>query len=138
MTIYSKGQGFLYPQHVGNFPQEKSVRYFRLSQEKTHRVFAHWLRDPNEALSSYQTRNKEKDMWGGAVLFPHYLNGELEGIVSFSGLSELADEAVSLALGIHVLNFPCDYKDLARRVVEASNNQVYREMSQILEKNTFS
>lgn len=73
---------------IGEVPEDKRQRYFDLCQEKA-------LRLANNAnhLSSYQTRNPEKDLWGGAI------RCQEEGlIISCSGLPELADESLVMAI----------------------------------------
>ena len=110
---------------IGDFPEEKAEKYFRLSQEKAHRVYSDWLRNPNETISSYQTRNPEENKWGGAVLF----NKDKGNIVSFSGLSEIADEALSLSLGFYLeLMQDESYEKEFEKIVKISNNNIFYEM----------
>ncbi len=70
---------------VGDVPLDKVEKYFSIANEKadrliTHKSEGHW--------SSWQSRDGVSK-WGGAVLVPDF-------IFSFSGLPELADEAVML------------------------------------------
>jgi hypothetical protein len=107
---------------VGNFPTEKNFKYHNLSQEKAYRLLAHHFRD-EEAFSSYQTRKPEENKWGGAVLedVP-----SISRIISFSGLAEKIDEALSLSL-IQYLNGYLN-ENLAKKVVEFSENEFYEPM----------
>ena len=101
-------------------------KYLRFSQEKAHRLYSDWLRDP-ASVSSWQTRQPEIDRYGGAVLFSscqEYCN-----IISFSGLNELSDEALSLTLGYH-LGFETN-SEFAERVINISKNIVFKEMYKI-------
>jgi hypothetical protein len=105
---------------------EKSNLYKRFSQEKAHRLQADWLRDPS-SVSSWQTRQESIERYGGAVLFkiPGEEADEAHCIISFSGLKEHVDEAVSLTLGYH-LGLADD--ETVRRIVKVSNNSVFPEM----------
>jgi len=58
---------------VGNVPKEKLSKYFSLCQEKAARLASH-----PEDIGSWESRNPEKEQWGGAIRF-----GKL--IYSFSG-----------------------------------------------------
>lgn len=70
---------------VGDFPLEKSARYFSLSLEKAQRLFNS---EPG-VLTSFETRNSDEDKYGGAIRTTDY-------ILSFSGLTEEGDSAVLL------------------------------------------
>lgn len=75
-------------------------KYRRFSEEKAVRLYSDWLRNPKTAVSSWQSRNRDADKYGGAVLFGEDGNTTESGeIISFSGLKEEFDEAVSLVLG---------------------------------------
>lgn len=69
--------------------------YFKFSPEKAIR-----LKNLTEHLSSWQSRNPNRKEWGGAIKSPDF-------ILSFSGLPELADEAVVLliAYGFGWINY---------------------------------
>jgi len=71
---------------VGNPPEDKREAYFFFAREKARRLAEH-----PEHMSSWESRNPELDQWGGAVR-----RGDF--IFSFSGLPELADEALILCL----------------------------------------
>lgn len=76
----------LFITQVGEVPKEKAGKYLSFCQEKAGRLAqnkAHW--------SSWQSRNPDQEKWGGAV------RTEI-GILSFSGLPELGDEAVMLVV----------------------------------------
>ncbi len=108
---------------IGSYPADKGDKYTRLSQEKAHRAYAHWLRQPEVAVSSWQTRNPQEMMFGGAVLFPPIK--ESPNIISFSGLAEITDEAISLVLGCYLGLAQRGYAD---KVAGISENQVYEEL----------
>lgn len=120
---------------IGSFPEEKYDKYRSLSAEKASRVFANWLRAPfnersrDDVVSSYQTRDPDLNMWGGAVVFDSRTNFEVvryPNIVSFSGLSELADEALSYVIGrsLHYGEGP----DLLQKIKDTSGNELIDEM----------
>ncbi len=71
---------------VGSPPEDKGEKYFSFAQEKARRLAKH-----PEHMSSWESRDPESDQWSGAVRY-----GGL--IFSFSGLPELADEALILSL----------------------------------------
>lgn len=109
------------------YPKEKVDKYFSISQEKAHRLYAHWLRNHDVALSSWQTRDPAQEMWGGAVLFQNASGSpRLPYIVSFSGLAEVTDEALSLVLG-YDLGFTQDRGYLAR-IAGISQNPVFNDL----------
>lgn len=70
---------------IGVCKPEKADKYLSFSQEKGLRLFQQREHD----VSSWQTRNEEKDLWGGAIIAGDF-------ILSFSGLPELTDEAVMI------------------------------------------
>jgi len=113
---------------IGEVPMEKQLKYSRLSQEKAYRIYSDWLRnidDLKEVFSSYQTRNPDLNMWGGAVLFEHKYVAP--NIISFSGLSEVADEALSFILG-HSFGFTKGNEELFEKVKKTSDNPVIENM----------
>lgn len=96
---------------IGECPWHRAERRFRLSQEKATRLAAH-----PDHFSSWQSRNPDKDQWGGAI--------RTRGpIVSFSGLPEKADEAICLATA-----WRCGLIDTVTidELVKVSDNEVYR------------
>lgn len=76
---------------IGQVPDGKRRRYRKLSREKLLRR----LKNPGH-VSSWQSRNYRYDRWGGDIKAGHF-------DLSFSGLPELADEAVMLALAVILL-----------------------------------
>jgi len=106
---------------IGTYPKEKEEKYFRLSQEKAHRLYAHWLRDKT-AISSFQTRDESKMQLGGAVLFE---KDSKINLISFSGLHEKLDELISVILGIY-LNLAD--KEFAEEIIKISDNYSFKEM----------
>lgn len=106
---------------VGDIPQEKFGRYIFLSQEKAKRLQG----KPNN-ISSWESRDVNAELYGGAVrCYPL--------IVSFSGLSEDGDEALSLALGCDLLdlNFQGPISD---SIINLSNNKLYKPLAEESER----
>lgn len=98
---------------VGQIPKEKYQKYFAFAHEKARRLFESHQKDAS-IVSSWQTRNPDKDQWGGAVLCKRW-------IVSFSGLPELVDEAFSASIAASIQVAPMS-KALARRIGKISGN----------------
>jgi len=101
-------------------------KYWGFSREKVYRVQSDFLRDPNNIVSSWQTREPEIGRYGGAVIFN--LKGDrtaLYNIISFSGLDEQVDEAVALTMGFKL---GWTNKDFLDRVLSASENHVFWEL----------
>lgn len=67
--------------------------YHNLALEKGERLSN--TRLTSEHVSSYQSRDTQNNEWGGAIIAGDF-------IVSFSGLKELFDEAVVLALALRL------------------------------------
>lgn len=78
----------------GEIEKEKEEKYFNFSQEKAKRLFS---QIPNGHTSSYQSKNEEEEKFAGAIYFKFYWR--LPIIFSFSGKSELLDEAMVYVLG---------------------------------------
>jgi hypothetical protein len=73
---------------LGEVPLEKKIAYYQVSLEKAVRL----LKCP-EHVSSYQSRNPDMRMWGGAIRCSPF-------IISFSGLPELDDESLSIIIAL--------------------------------------
>lgn len=95
------------------------------SKEQATRLEEEYIR--NSHVSSFQSRDPEKNKFGGSVIGTDPYT-RLEHIVSFSGLPEKANEALStyISLGMRCL----DLKK-AERIAEISDNEFIRK---ILEK----
>lgn len=76
-----------YHEPVGAVGPEKAEKYFNLSLEKAIRV------GTRGHQSSWQSRDPDSGKWGGAIIAGSW-------ILSFSGLPELADEAVMLVTAV--------------------------------------
>lgn len=74
---------------VGEQPEASRIRSFGFCQEKAQRLLAH-----PDHVSSWQSRNEAAQSYGGAIRCGDYA-------FSFSGLPELADEAMMLTLLRH-------------------------------------
>lgn len=96
---------------VGECPPEHAEKHMALSLEKSQRLFERH-RDFGD-ISSFQSRNPCKGMWGGAICLNNF-------IFSFSGLPELADEAAMLALAFQ-LDIISQRK--INQIIKISNNQ---------------
>ncbi len=130
LTIVLNGFSEEIPLKIGDISLDKELKYKRLSKEKAHRVFSHWLRNnysknPVEVVSSYQTRNKDEGKFGGAVLFERETGNEFPEIISFSGGSEFTDESISYILGE---NFGLAKEGLLYKVKNISKNPLIDEM----------
>lgn len=75
---------------IGDVPEEKRQQYFRNAIEKANRlgVLSLWV----DHRFSRQSRNEQRERWGGAVRGRHF-------IWSFSGLPEDGDEMFMAILG---------------------------------------
>ncbi len=102
---------------VGNIrKEEKAEKYFRLAQEKAARLRDH-LGEGH--VSSWQSRNPEKDEWGGAIAARNF-------IFSFSGFSpDTADEAVMLLAAEAVGELSPQEAD---QIAAISGNEIYRRI----------
>lgn len=103
-------------ERIGKCPVSNVKRYHGLALEKSERLSNTRLTGGH--ISSYQSRDTQNDKWGGAIIA-----GDL--IVSFSGLKELFDEAVVLALALRMdwLGF----QEVAR-VTEISGNRFVKPL----------
>ena len=79
---------------VGECKPEKVKKYYSLANAKAVRLYS--FASQNH-VSSWQSRDKDANRWGGAIRA-----GDV--IFSFSGLPELADEAVMLVAAV-ICNF---------------------------------
>ena len=86
------------PMQVGEVPDGKAAKYTILCQEKARRLVDQFKQ--NGHVTSWQSRDPEKGLWGGAILGPD--GQERQYAFSFSGLPEACDEAVSLLVAVKV------------------------------------
>lgn len=93
---------------IGEVPLGKAPKYLEFCQEKAGRLAGH----PNHE-SSWESRNEEKNRWGGAIRFRDL-------ILSFSGLPELGDEAAMLRAAEDVDGHK--FSDIAERIAKRSKN----------------
>ena len=87
---------------IGSVSPEKGEKYLANCIEKTKRLAAH-----PEQLSSWESRDPAKNQWGGAVRGNY--------IYSLSGLPELGDEAVMLALMLLLQGHSLTLEDISQR-----------------------
>lgn len=95
---------------IGNIKPGKRALAKKRAQEKPRRLITH----PGH-VSSYQSRNEKRDRWGGAIATRDYY-------LSFSGLPELCDEALTLIVG-RTLGMLSDRQ--ARRIAGISKNGLF-------------
>jgi len=111
---------------VGEYDPQKIELYKRFAQEKAHRLLADWFREPS-CVSSWQTRDEAMKRYQGAVLWQDQSSKDpLCNIVSFSGLAEPTDEAISLINGFYT--FGQQNVDYVRAVADVSKNKVFEEL----------
>jgi hypothetical protein len=104
---------------VGMVPDEKKKKYFEFAQEKANRL---WL--THSHFLSSQSRDESQNRFGGAIRTKDY-------IFSFSGLTEVADEAFSLALAVFLKQLEIDE---AIALGSISQNLPIRELLQLIKK----
>lgn len=102
---------------IGGPRLSKQAKYAELSKEKARRLAGFPL-----AKSSWQSRNPSIDCWGGAVRCK-----DKDGIIilSFSGLTEEADEALVLLVAV-LCNLLT--REEAAEIARISNNELYKEI----------
>jgi len=103
---------------VGECPEDKAAHRIDLSQEKALRLIQ---RANAPHLSSWQSRAPVNDRWGGAVRGNGF-------ILSFSGLPEDADEAVSLVVAVS-----CSWLtwEKADEIADLSTNAFYAQLKKL-------
>ena len=94
---------------------DRLAKYYLFSGEKGERVV---LNNPLGHVSSWQSRDPEQDKWGGAIRAGDF-------VLSFSGLPELADEALMLAVALDLNLLTLEE---ANRIADISNNHIFRTM----------
>jgi len=115
LTIRQKADGkILLVAEIGNCPFSKAEKYLRLSLEKGERLFRH-----PKHLSSWQSRDPEKEKYGGAIVTNEF-------ILSFSGFREYLDEAMVLVLAEFLRWIS---REQAEKIAAISNNPFYRELT---------
>lgn len=97
-------------QIIGRINPNKRGLAKRRAQEKPRRLNQH----PDQ-VSSYQSRDEKQDRWGGAIATRNYY-------LSFSGLPELCDEALTLIVA-RTLGLLNDRQ--ARRIAGISKNRLF-------------
>lgn len=116
----------------GEIPEDKWELCFKFSQEKATRLFATGL--PLGHTTSYESRDTNKDQYGGAI----YVNMHSTAvIISFSGMPELIDEAMMLALA-RGLSIVCIKKPILTKIEAFERNpyrgQMYTGFNEILRR----
>lgn len=100
---------------LGQVPNEKQEKYLQFSLEKGDRLYKDYKKNFKN-FSSWQTRDPDKDKWGGAIRAGKY-------VLSFSGLSELLDEALVLEIAL-TMNWENPYR--LYEISQVSKNNFYR------------
>lgn len=110
---------------VGSVPPEKRMKYYHLSLEKGDRLFKTQRRHERHVTSS-ESRNPEKNQYGGAIITverkPPY-------ILSFSGLTEDADEALMASVAIKLGWLSPKW---AHMMANAYRNTTYKQLQKAL------
>ena len=111
-TFRSRKDGrLLIAVQIGECPIDKFAKYKFFSWEKSQRLLSN-----KRHLSSWQSRIEEEEMYAGAIVANDF-------ILSFSGLPELADEAVML---VTALAFGWGQLDKMLRIAVMSSNPFYK------------
>ena len=119
-TIISVADGrVLLSFQVGHCPREKFEKYYSFSHEKAQRL-RKFVFDGH--VSSWQSRDESAGQWGGAISA-----GSV--IFSFSGLPELADEAIMLMAAV-TCNFMSP--ETAIEIARISGNKFFTDLDQLL------
>lgn len=103
---------------VGDVAPAERMRHYHQSLEKGNRLF-HNLHTFEKHASSSQTRDPEKGRFGGAI---STLGHEPLLVLSFSGLTEQADEALMLALSVKMQWLS---RELAYFIASGYSNTLY-------------
>jgi hypothetical protein len=101
---------------IGEVSQAKHQKYHDFSAEKALRLQTYSHSDGHQHVSSWQSRDPDQDRWGGAILAGMH-------ILSFSGLPELADEALMLAVAVKLRLLSASK---AMEIAQLSDNGFYR------------
>lgn len=99
---------------IGELTTEKIIKYHAFSREKAARLALNYT----EHRSSWQNRDPDRDQWGGAINTGRH-------ILSFSGLPELADEALMLAVALELGLLS---NQQAKQIADISDNQIFRQL----------
>ncbi len=92
---------------IGECSAENASRYHRFALEKAMRLSEH-----RDHVSSWQSRNPEKEQYQGGVKFGDYVH-------AFSGLSEKKDEVIAL---MSIVGASHIKRRDARQIAEISDN----------------
>jgi len=96
---------------VGQVPLEKVEKYMEFAQEKARRLSSR-IGD----VSSWESRNLDHNQYGGAIRVENK-------IFSFSGLPELADEALMLSVALmYGRRENASFEDRLADIASCSNN----------------
>ena len=118
LTIRSRKDGrLLIKVQIGECPIDKCGKYAFFSWEKSERLLANIK--INDHLSSWQSRAVDEEMYAGAIATNDF-------VLSFSGLPELADEAVVL---VAALTFNWANWNEVVTIVEISKNPFFDKFS---------
>lgn len=92
---------------IGEVPLNKAPKYREFAEEKNGRLASH-----PDHQSSYESRNPDRNEWGGAIRV-------MDKLLSFSGLPELGDEALMLETARRASMVPFPVLD---RIAQRNNN----------------
>ncbi|MFA4999416.1 MAG: hypothetical protein WC519_01680 [Parcubacteria group bacterium] len=101
-------KGLAFKTSVGSFLEEKEEKNRSFSQEKAERAF-------RTVMPSFETRDPDNEKWGGGIFAGEYGIG-------FSGLPELADEALAVWLAEELKLIS---HDEAEEITSKSGSNIY-------------
>ena len=107
---------------AGNYHPRMANIYLSFSQEKAVRLSCN-----SDHLSSWESRDVESSCYGGAIL----VGENRDYIISFSGLPELADEALMLALALRLLWIT---PEKALEIAKRSQNHYFAKIAPVVSK----
>lgn len=126
-TIKHKGSGKRYfINEIGECSSEMDRDCFHYVQEKTERMCV--MRIMAKHVSAWQSRNREKHEYGGAIVAPEDSKGLKEGrdlVGGFSGTYEHSEEAILLVIW---MIFRWMTLEDARKITAISENQLLEPM----------
>lgn len=123
-VLLDKIRGVVLYKIIVGVPYENSMkRYWDFSEEKARRLMFH-----KKHFSGWQSRDFEKEEYGGAVTAPRGSRGLKEGkryVLSFSGLPEMADEAICavVAMVFHWITWGD-----AQKIIAVSGNTLIKPL----------
>ena len=101
---------------------ERFPEYYVYACEKANRTTL------SEDLSSWKSRDFDKEQYGGAIS-THSVSCGQNMVISFSGMPELVDEALCLGIAVSTRLIPLT---MAQEIADISDNNLFRELAKLL------